>query len=121
MGSEDMRKLRIYLDTSVISFLFADDAPEKMKLTRIDKTLKEVWRMKRAAHETAKGLRGDAYFEHVHAVVARAFPQLVTRAKAGYDGVERGAHARRSKIAAEPAAEYRVKRQVKRRKGDSRP
>lgn len=29
-----MKKLRIYLDTSVISFLFADDAPEKRDATR---------------------------------------------------------------------------------------
>jgi predicted nucleic acid-binding protein len=29
-----MKKLRIYLDTSVISFLFADDAPEKCEMTR---------------------------------------------------------------------------------------
>ena len=29
-----MRKTRIYLDTSVISFLFADDAPEKQAVTR---------------------------------------------------------------------------------------
>jgi len=28
-----MKKLRIYLDTSVINFLFADDAPEKRDLT----------------------------------------------------------------------------------------
>ncbi len=29
-----MKKLRVYLDTSVINFLFADDAPEKMAATR---------------------------------------------------------------------------------------
>lgn len=29
-----MRKTRIYLDTSVISFYFAEDAPEKMAVTR---------------------------------------------------------------------------------------
>ena len=29
-----VRKTRIYLDTSVISFYFADDAPEKMAITR---------------------------------------------------------------------------------------
>jgi predicted nucleic acid-binding protein len=29
-----MKKLRIYLDTSVISFLFADDAPERRDITR---------------------------------------------------------------------------------------
>ena len=29
-----MRKLKIYLDTSVISFYFAEDAPEKMAITR---------------------------------------------------------------------------------------
>jgi len=29
-----MRKIKIYLDTSVISFYFAEDAPEKMELTR---------------------------------------------------------------------------------------
>ncbi len=28
-----MKKLRVYIDTSVINFLFADDAPEKMDLT----------------------------------------------------------------------------------------
>lgn len=28
------RKLRVYLDTSVINFLFADDAPEKMEITK---------------------------------------------------------------------------------------
>ncbi len=28
-----MKKLRIYLDTSVINFLFADDAPEKRDAT----------------------------------------------------------------------------------------
>jgi predicted nucleic acid-binding protein len=28
-----MRKLRIYLDTSVINFIFADDAPEKKSIT----------------------------------------------------------------------------------------
>jgi hypothetical protein len=28
-----MKKLRVYLDTSVINFLFADDAPEKMGAT----------------------------------------------------------------------------------------
>ncbi|NLO18933.1 MAG: type II toxin-antitoxin system VapC family toxin [Ignavibacteria bacterium] len=27
------RKLKIYLDTSVINFLFADDAPEKKEIT----------------------------------------------------------------------------------------
>jgi rRNA-processing protein FCF1 len=29
----DMRKLNVYLDTSVINFLFADDAPDKKKIT----------------------------------------------------------------------------------------
>jgi len=29
-----MRRAKIYLDTSVISFYFADDAPEKMPITR---------------------------------------------------------------------------------------
>ena len=29
-----MKKLRIYLDTSVISFLFADDAPAYRGITR---------------------------------------------------------------------------------------
>lgn len=29
-----MRKLKIYLDTSIINFLFADDAPEYMRITR---------------------------------------------------------------------------------------
>ena len=29
-----MRKLKVYLDTSVISFYFAEDAPEKMAITR---------------------------------------------------------------------------------------
>ena len=29
-----MRKLRVYLDTSVINFLYADDAPEKRDITR---------------------------------------------------------------------------------------
>ncbi len=33
-GVEAMKKLLIYLDTSVINFLFADDAPEKRDLTR---------------------------------------------------------------------------------------
>ena len=28
-----MNKLRIYLDTSIINFLFADDAPEKKEIT----------------------------------------------------------------------------------------
>ena len=28
-----MRKLKLYLDTSVINFLFADDAPELQKIT----------------------------------------------------------------------------------------
>jgi len=28
----EMKKLKIYLDTSVINFLFADDSPEKKKL-----------------------------------------------------------------------------------------
>jgi len=28
-----MRKIKIYLDTSVINFLFADDAPEKKEVT----------------------------------------------------------------------------------------
>ncbi len=30
----DMKKFRLYLDTSVISFLFADDAPEKKEITK---------------------------------------------------------------------------------------
>jgi predicted nucleic acid-binding protein len=29
-----LRKLKIYLDTSVINFFFAEDSPEKMKITR---------------------------------------------------------------------------------------
>lgn len=29
-----MKKLKIYLDTSVINFLFADDSPEKKEITR---------------------------------------------------------------------------------------
>ncbi len=29
-----MRKLRIYLDTSIISFVYADDAPEKQSITK---------------------------------------------------------------------------------------
>jgi hypothetical protein len=28
-----MRKLKLYLDTSVINFIYADDAPEKQKVT----------------------------------------------------------------------------------------
>lgn len=28
-----MKKLKIYLDTSIINFLFADDAPEKKEIT----------------------------------------------------------------------------------------
>ena len=44
-----MTKLRIYLDTSVISFLFADGAPEKRDLTReffegyVAPRVHEVW------------------------------------------------------------------------------
>jgi predicted nucleic acid-binding protein len=44
-----MKKLRIYLDTSVISFLFADDAPEKWDITReffegyVAPRVHEVW------------------------------------------------------------------------------
>ena len=34
-----MKKLRIYLDTSVISYLLADDAPEKMDYTQ------ELWKV----------------------------------------------------------------------------
>ena len=34
-----MRKLKVYLDTSVISYLMQDDAPEKMKETR------QLWEM----------------------------------------------------------------------------
>ena len=29
-----MKKLKVYLDTSIINFLFADDAPEYMRITR---------------------------------------------------------------------------------------
>ena len=29
-----MKKLKIYLDTSVISFIYADDSPEKQNITR---------------------------------------------------------------------------------------
>ncbi len=38
-----MRKTKIYLDTSVINFLFADDAPEKMEITKeyFDKFVRE--------------------------------------------------------------------------------
>mgnify|MGYP000871468752 CR=1 FL=1 len=32
-----MRKLKIYLDTSVINFLFADDAPEMKEITNVFK------------------------------------------------------------------------------------
>jgi predicted nucleic acid-binding protein len=35
---EDMKKLKIYLDTSVISYLQADDAPERMAVTQ------KLWR-----------------------------------------------------------------------------
>ena len=30
-----MERLRVYLDTSVINFLFADDAPEQQDTTRV--------------------------------------------------------------------------------------
>jgi predicted nucleic acid-binding protein len=33
-GGEKMKKPRIYLDTSIINFYFAEDAPEKMAVTR---------------------------------------------------------------------------------------
>jgi hypothetical protein len=38
-----MRKIKIYIDTSVISFYYAEDAPEKMAITRkfFDEKLKE--------------------------------------------------------------------------------
>lgn len=29
-----MKKLKVYIDTSIISFLFAEDAPEYMRITR---------------------------------------------------------------------------------------
>ena len=29
-----MRRLKLYLDTSVWSFFYADDAPEKMEITK---------------------------------------------------------------------------------------
>jgi hypothetical protein len=29
-----MKKIRIYLDTSIINFIMADDAPEKMATTK---------------------------------------------------------------------------------------
>jgi predicted nucleic acid-binding protein len=32
-----MKKLKVYLDSSIISHLFADDVPEKMRIT------KEFW------------------------------------------------------------------------------
>ena len=35
----NLRKLKVYLDTSVISYLFQEDAPEKMKETR------ELWKL----------------------------------------------------------------------------
>lgn len=46
---EPVKKLRIYLDTSVINFLFADDAPEKRDITReffqsfVEPRVHEVW------------------------------------------------------------------------------
>jgi|GEM_PF-5162530 len=42
--SDTMRKLRLYLDTSVISHLFADDTPEKMQHTKRlwDELIEEV-------------------------------------------------------------------------------
>lgn len=33
MNPGEMKKLKIYLDTSVINFLFADDSPEKKEIT----------------------------------------------------------------------------------------
>ena len=33
MNPGEMKKLKIYLDTSVINFLFADDSPEKQDIT----------------------------------------------------------------------------------------
>jgi len=33
MNPGEMKKLKIYLDTSVINFLFADDSPEKQEIT----------------------------------------------------------------------------------------
>ena len=48
-----MKKLRIYLDTSVINFLFADDAPEKRDATveffKESKAMLEVREWKEAA------------------------------------------------------------------------
>jgi hypothetical protein len=50
-----MRKLRLYLDTSIINFLFADDAPESkaattMSKTRVSKAQREVWQWKEDAY-----------------------------------------------------------------------
>lgn len=52
--------------------------------TRTDKSLLEVWQMKRAAYEETKALKGDAYFEHIHHSVAAAFPGVAKMKRVRY-------------------------------------
>ena len=76
----------------------------------IDKALDEVAKLKRAAHEETKHLSGEAYFAYVRERVDKSLPFPVPRVRVR--GIARAAQPR---IAAEPAAEYRVKRAGKRK------
>ena len=52
--------------------------------TKIEKSLREVWQMKRAACEETKTRKGDAYFEHIHHSVVAAFPGVAKMKRVRY-------------------------------------
>ena len=82
----------------------------------IDKALNEVRKAKEAAYEETKHLSGEAYFAYIRKRVEKSFPFPIRRVR-----VRGIAGAAQSQVAAEPVADYRVKRQAKRRKGSGRP
>lgn len=58
---------------------------------RVEKTLRDVWQMKRAAYEETKKLSGAAYFKYVHTSVAAAFPHLTRKRHVRYQAAEESA------------------------------
>ena len=56
---------------------------------KVDRSLKEVWAMKAAAHEQTKHLSGVAYFNFIHERVARMFPDLRYRDARSLAGIRK--------------------------------
>ena len=68
-----MKRLKLYLDTSVFNFVFADDEPQRREITKnfggiltMGKTMDEIHKIREQIYNETKNLSTKEYLEKIH-------------------------------------------------------